>query len=440
MAAMHTLLGVGIVVFSSAVAPAQDCLHTWTDGGFDAVAGFYVQGLAVFDDGDGPKLYAGSVSHLRRFDGNTWTQLANAVLNIDSMHTVELDGETMLLAVTSSSKPASRIRRWNGGEFTAFGLGSQDFITDLAVFAPDGSNEELYRISTGSIGRMVLTSEGEVSWTTVATISARCWPQAIEVFDDGTGPKLYAGGFFASIRPYPAGETIDGVNGIAVFDGTTWSRVGSGVAGRSSFCNNFGGIEALAVFDDGSGPALYAGGLFDSIDGVSAVGIARWNGVEWQAVGGATEPGNEVWELRVLDDGRGPALYAAGLFEQIGGVAALNVARWDGTTWEALGGGVPEIPNWSAIKALAAFPVDGQPAIWGGGQFQHIGGTAAKGIAYFSCVCPDLDDDGVVGLSDLALLLPEFGRPPAIADIDHDRDVDLQDLSTLLAAFGASCE
>jgi Endonuclease/Exonuclease/phosphatase family len=55
----------------------------------------------------------------------------------------------------------------------------------------------------------------------------------------------------------------------------------------------------------------------------------------------------------------------------------------------------------------------------------------------------DVDGDGDVDLSDLALLLANFGsgpQPPAPAgDTDGDDDVDLADLSTLLSSFGVSC-
>jgi hypothetical protein len=44
------------------------------------------------------------------------------------------------------------------------------------------------------------------------------------------------------------------VNQIARWDGASWSALGSGTNGGSVF--------ALSVFDDGGGPALYAGGQF----------------------------------------------------------------------------------------------------------------------------------------------------------------------------------
>ncbi len=58
-------------------------------------------------------------------------------------------------------------------------------------------------------------------------------------------------------------------------------------------------------------------------------------------------------------------------------------------------------------------------------------------------VCPaDLDGDGVAGLTDLALVLGNFGitgAAPTDGDFDGDGDVDLIDLSSLLGVFGTVC-
>jgi hypothetical protein len=56
----------------------------------------------------------------------------------------------------------------------------------------------------------------------------------------------------------------------------------------------------------------------------------------------------------------------------------------------------------------------------------------------------DLDGDGVIGLSDLAQLLSNYGTPSGAAhedgDLDADGDVDLADLAALLAVYGTTCE
>jgi len=126
---------------------------------------------------------------------------------------------------------------------------------------------------------------------------------------------------------------------------------------------NFGGqpgtdgpIHALAVFDDGGGPALYAGGVFTSAGSVAANSIAKWDGSTWSALGGGVTGGvanGGVYALTVYDDGSGPALYAGGDFTTAGGASANRIAKWDGSTWSALGGGVTG--GGESVHALTVF-------------------------------------------------------------------------------------
>ena len=130
---------------------------------------------------------------------------------------------------------------------------------------------------------------------------------AFAVFDDGSGagPALYAGGRFLTA----GGEQV---NCIARWNGSEWSPLGSGVDGVTFQAS----VEALAVFDDGSGPALFVGGAFLVAGGEPAIGIAKWDGSAWSAVGGGVD--NGVFALTVFDDGTGPALYAGGWFRPRG--------------------------------------------------------------------------------------------------------------------------
>src|SRR5262249_17474118 len=136
---------------------------------------------------------------------------------------------------------------------------------------------------------------------------------ALTVFDDGNGPALYAGGWFTDGSDWA----------IMRWRGSGWSPIGPG----PSF--------ALTVFDDGNGPALIAGGdLF--------VGrIAEGNGMTWSTLGtGITGGPQGVLALVVHDDGGGPDLYAGGDFDGAGGVVSKGIAKWNGTSWSALGTGV----------------------------------------------------------------------------------------------------
>src|SRR5690349_6496373 len=85
-------------------------------------------------------------------------------------------------------------------------------------------------------------------------------------------------------------------------------------------------IRDSAVLDIGSGHELYVSGDFTRIGGVAAAGVARWNGSAWTAIasqitGQPTYGQGRVWDVEAFDDGSGLALYAAGQFSSIDGVA-----------------------------------------------------------------------------------------------------------------------
>ncbi len=67
-----------------------------------------------------------------------------------------------------------------------------------------------------------------------------------------------------------------------------WVPLGSGANGE---------IRALAVFDDGSGPAVYAGGCFHAAPGQPGILIAKWDGNTWTYLGTADWFGCSVTSL-----------------------------------------------------------------------------------------------------------------------------------------------
>lgn len=232
--------------------------------------------------------------------------------------------------------------------------------------------------------------------------------RALEWIDLGDGGRLYAG--------FPA------LNGVWVSDGDTWTEVrgttgrsalaligfddgtgsalyagSSSAAGGSSVARYRAGewevvgtlpstVRAMGVYDDGSGPALYAAGAFDLPDGSN---IARWDGTAWSAVGGGVD--GQVEGLQVFDDGRGPALYAAGSFATAGGVPAAFVARWDGQAWSAVGDGPPEFARKLVVFDEGAgerlFAMSGVPIRshllyrWSGTGWEGVGEPSFIGLA-----------------------------------------------------------
>jgi hypothetical protein len=179
---------------------------------------------------------------------------------------------------------------------------------------------------------------------------------AMTVYDDGAGPALYVGGDFQHAGGIPAHH-------FARWDGATWSSPGNGTNG---------GVFALAEHDDGTGKALYLGGIFTQADGVPANRIARWRGGSLSAVGsGMTGAGAVmVRALASFDGGAGPRLYAGGLFSGPG----KNIAQWDGTSWSPVGTG-PNAGASSTVNTMTVFDDGGGKDLYVGGWFTSAGGV-----------------------------------------------------------------
>lgn len=143
-------------------------------------------------------------------------------------------------------------------------------------------------------------------------------------------------------------------------------------------------VRALAVFDAGDGPMLYAGGDFQNAGGQRAPHLARWDGQRWSAVPGLVGPDNEidafVLELTVWDDGTGPALYVGGGFTTAAGLEANHIARFDGDSWRALAG--PDAVGVDGpVSAIHAHDTGDGEALYVGGRFASAGGLPTNMVA-----------------------------------------------------------
>ncbi len=129
-----------------------------------------------------------------------------------------------------------------------------------------------------------------------------------------------------------------------------------------------------------------------------------------------------------------------------GGIQAGNVdggaALWVGSaeTWIDLHLSVPPAFTSSYAEDFEMLP-DGRMIVVGYGYNSATTRTEALVWRSLVAVPGDLDSDGDVDLSDLAIVLGDFGctQPPAATcpgDADGDGDTDLSDLAEVLANFG----
>ena len=314
-----------------------------------------LEAFATYDEGDGPVLFLGGTfrgagrtkaDRIVRWDGVDWSGVGGGVdgpgnVTVESLLVGDLGAGDVLYVGgvfhTAGGVPARNVACWDGARWSALGTGLRgggQVVKDLAIF------------------------------------------------DDGSGRKLYATGFFTL-----AGTQT--VSGIARWDGTTWESLGSGLSGPAPV---FG--EGLAVLDEGAGAALYVGGRFNAAGGVPAASVARWNGQGWAPVGpglgaapslvrdlivfqnelyAGTRDGVHLWTgsnwsflggygetraLAVHDDGAGERLHAGG----------EGIARWNGTFWEPLNwGGSIDI---GVVRALGSHDDGAGPRLFAGGRLR----------------------------------------------------------------------
>jgi len=299
-----------------------------------------VRSTTIHDFGDGPELIAGgkffgaggeSTPLVARFDGTRWAAIGDNLSGWGIEGLVSFDGDLYAAGDSGGVNGSARIAaRFNGTNWQGLG--------------PEGSS----------------------AYETLA----------LATFDDGTGPALYAAGDFFVI-----GSEI--VNNIVKGNGSGWEALGTGLEGGEPWTEG----TAFAIYDDGTGPALYVAGRFDTADGVAASHIARWDGQNWSPLGAGLQSSTIgsppcVYSLTTWNSPSGSVLVATGYINAAGGAPVNNIALWDGTSWSALGTGLTAGPTAAFGRSMTAFDPDGTgEKLYVVGGFTSAGGLPCDGFA-----------------------------------------------------------
>lgn len=266
-----------------------------------------------------------------------------------------------------------------GGLFTAVGTMSAN---NIAVWDPNtggwsplgsGMNGGVEALAVLQNGDLVAGGSFSVAGGAAASNIARWSGSSWQPLGAGVSSDVYAmkvrangslivGGYFTSAGGSSA-------NRIAEWNPVTntWSTFGSGIGS-----NTGDDVRALAILPSGE---VVAGGTFTVAGGVSALRVARWNGLAWAAFGSSGQGMNaQVYALAVLATGD---LVAGGYFtSSTPGGAFPYIARWNGSAWAPFG----VTPN-SFVRALA---VDSIGSLWVGGGFTSMGSFNARRVAVLS--------------------------------------------------------
>jgi hypothetical protein len=311
------------------------------------------------------------------------------------------------LALMPVSRAAAQTFSFSDANWLSLGTGITGMSNAVVALAVSGNT--LYASAGGDFGvassgapnyiaRWNGTGWSAVGSTTNTVSGSGCPSCNTAVALAALGDTLYAGGAFTSVGGVPA-------NAIAKWDGNQWSALGPGFSGGSvsalavSGTNLYAGVGSLypgtsnyvAKWNGSSWPALgsgmsgpvsalavsgtdlYAGGGFTVAGGVAANLVAKWDGNSWSALGSGLSGGGGIGPPNVVALAvSGTNLYAGGHFTSAGGVPANYIAKWDGTSWSALGSGL----NYS-VFALAISGTN----LYAGGEFTVAGGVAANYIA-----------------------------------------------------------
>jgi len=312
-------------------------------------------------------------------------------INFDAAGNMYIGGEF----TKADTVPASRIAKYTGGVWSALGSGA-DYRVKTIAFDSKGMNlyagGDFYSAGGVSNTSNIAVWNGS-GWSAVPSGPISGGVYAINIVKNQWGSEgIFAGGSISMIgrklmsafvkyessngwfspggqgfgsgsvinatavdsngNIFVAGQFTSGgglnTNNIVKWGPYSWSQLGNGI---------YGTIYALAINSKG---VLYAGGTF---------GVSKWDGYTWTTLGSVL---GTVTSLAIDSNDN---IYAGGRFLKAGTISVNNLAKWNGTSWLAVGTGVT-----GTIYALKISP---QGDLIIGGKFSAAFDKPANNLALF---------------------------------------------------------
>src|ERR1043166_1807861 len=298
------------------------------------------------------------------FTDANWTSVGSGVDNLVWVLTVS--GTNVYAGgdfTMAGGGPAKRIAKWDGSGWTPLGSGTDFRVASLAVLGSDLYAGGYFTNAGGTQVNYIAKWNGS-GWAALGGGLGAVSLTAPSVNTLGVlGTDLYAGGYFMTATN--TGGAVVTTFFMAKWNGSSWSPVGLGMgadAGQHPYA------YAMATL----GTNLYVGGGFVRATNsggapVTVNRIAKWDGTTWSALGSGINA--QVRALAVS----GSDLYAGGFFSTADdGSVGEHIAKWDGSSWSALGSGMDSI-----VLSLTASGDD----LYAGGFFGTAGVTPANHIA-----------------------------------------------------------
>lgn len=372
-----TALGYG--VNGTVYALVQNGNDLYVGGNFTQVCG-----NAACDSGNL------TVNHIAKWDGTQWSALGYGVgpgvygdlNNHGPVYALAVDGNTVYAggyfglicgndACDTDNTRVNNIVKWDGSHWSSVANGMTSSVSALIMQGGDlyagGIFDKLCGNSTCDSGNTTVNSVAKWDgshWSALGyglTVGVNTFTV--------NGSDLYVGGWFARICSTIACDSNNiPANGIAKWDGSSWSAFGNGVSNA---------VNAILL----NGSDLYAGGTLGEFCGeqfclygnTPANRIAKWDGSSWSPLANGFD-----WGVNALVR-NGSDLYAMGNLTWACGTSLCSsydtnnipinhIARWDGSRWFPFGSGVND--------NIFAFSINGSD-MYVGGDFTQVCGNAA---------------------------------------------------------------
>jgi hypothetical protein len=429
------------------LADAQQCSPFWV--GIDApLSPLDRSALAVFDDGGGWQLYAAGrivpqpgwagVPSVARWNGVRWETINEGLPAREQIgRLLALDdgtGERLHVLIRRAGPGGDWVNyRWSGMQWepAAPEFGGPNCYPLLMVRSAGVST--VFGLQIETHGHAIRQWTG-AQWETIGITNTDV--TAVASFDVGSGPHLHVAGSFNSINGISLSR-------IARWTGDSWEPLGTGIPPGA------GGIRHMITHDDGRGPALYVTDILQA-GGIPVNRIGRWDGRSWSDVGGggiSSIPITTIHVLASFDDGFGPALFAGGYMHSTGhGLPLRRIARFDGVQWDDVGGGL----GGAEPQSMVVYDDGRGPSLFVGGVINSAGAGAPGstfGIAqWVGChnQCYVNCDNSRVGprlnIDDFTCFINKFAVGDPYVDCDGDRQRTIADFHCFMTRFAQGCE
>ena len=344
-------------------------------------------------------------THVARWDGTSWTAVGDGLGYWITTVTVTPAGELIAAGDFTASTGARSVARWDGAAWTPLSVGALGFDDDITAIEvlPDGSiavGGSFQDVDGVTVNHVAITDG--VSWSALTTGTIGGQPDVYCLQSIGSG-DLIVGGSFASAGGVTAQQ------GIALWDGASWREMPGWQPGitRTLFelpdATVLAGATAVQRWNGQSwsqmGQALVGARAFALLpNGALAAGchsqfgatFRRWNGIWWEPWGPPLD-GN----VNALVVDRNGDLIAGGSFRHAGALQVEHVARWNGTTWSPLAGGIPLysvhaltlLPNGDILAGAGSYAVQR----WDGAQWSVVQNEAGPSVVRALASSPDGD-------------------------------------------------